>query len=241
MPYNTLILPLCGGYFVLLNFVIFKYKYQRLSSQRLLFTSIIAAVFILFLTFLLRFLINLIFPNLENIIFAYLNGAISIKHIPYLWTSLASFLLAICGTWILNGLLYVFNGRSHKWAVNFAVKKYGDEIENLFRLSATQARLMKITLKNDKVYIGFTDIIPAPRETNYLTITPLLSGYRDSESKTMKLVTDYSGVLGNYIGKDPDFESFDIDIAIKQDEILTAGFFDPVVFDKLRKQDDTNK
>jgi len=51
MPYNILILPLCGGYFVLLNFVMFKYKYQRLSSQRLLFTSIIAAVSIFFADF----------------------------------------------------------------------------------------------------------------------------------------------------------------------------------------------
>ncbi len=50
---------------------------------------------------------------------------------------------------------------------------------------------MQLTLKNNKVYIGFTDIILVAKETNYLKITPVLSGYRDFESKLLKITTNY--------------------------------------------------
>lgn len=93
---------------------------------------------------------------------------------------------------------------------------------------------MQITLKNNKVYIGFADIIPVPKETNYLKITPVLSGYRESESKTLRLTTDYFEVLDIYMSNTPEFNIYDIDISIKQDEILTAGIYDQNIFNLFR-------
>ena len=156
MPYNLLILPLCGGYFFLLNFVYTKYHYQRLSSQRLLFSSIITAIFILFLTVGTRFIVSLIFPNLIYNISQFLSH-LPIRHIDYLWTSIFSFLLTLLGIGFLNLWLKIFS-KPYK-PISYAVKKYGDEIEKLFRLSAITGELMQLTLKNNKVYIGFTDII----------------------------------------------------------------------------------
>lgn len=228
MPYNLLILPLCGGYFILLNFVYFKYRYQRLSSQRILFNSIITGVFLMFFTFGLRALVTYLFPNFIENIFIYLSLRFQVNHIEYLWTSIASFLIAIVLTLISN--LFVIKIFSNKEPISYAVKKHGDEIEKLFRTSAKTGELMQLTLKNNKVYIGFTDIIPVPKETNYLKITPVMSGYRESESKTLKITTEYFDVLDIYMSDNPKFDIYDIDISIKQDEILTAGIYDQDVF-----------
>jgi hypothetical protein len=232
MPYNLLIFPLCGGYFILLNFVYFKYRYQRLSSQRILFNSIIAGVFLLFFTFILRAFIAFIFPEAIDFIYEGFFQNFPISHINYLWTSVASFTIAICLTFFANSIVILFFG--YQKPIGYAVRKYGDEVEKLFRTSAKTGELMQITLKNNKVYIGFTDIIPVPKETNYLKITPVLSGYRESESKILRLTTDYFDILDIYMSDHPKFNIYDIDISIKQDEILTAGIYDQNVFNLFR-------
>ncbi|MCH8533626.1 MAG: hypothetical protein LAT51_01030 [Flavobacteriaceae bacterium] len=235
MPYNILILPLCGGYFILLNFVYLKYKYQRLSSQRLLFSSIITGTLLLFGTFILRCFLN---PEFELSLFHLLNNSIPITHIPYLWTSIASFLIAFFGTLVFNLTIYLILGKSFKPAISFAVKKYGDEIEKLFRTSAKTGQLMQITLKNNKVYIGFTDIIPVPKETNYLKITPVMSGFRDLITKNLNIITKYFKVLEVYLDDNPEFSIYDIDISIKQDEILSASIYDQNVFNMFNENEE---
>lgn len=235
MPYNLLLLPLCGGYFILLNFSYFKYRYQRLSSQRLLFSSVIAGVFLLFTTLLLRYFIGILFPYLIPVTADFLESHFPVRHIDYLWTSCFSFFLAILFTGLSNLIVKLFV-ESYK-PISYAVKKSGDEIEKLFRISAITGELMQLTLKNNKVYIGFTDIIPVPKETNYLTITPVLSGYRNSETKELMITTDYFKVLEIYTTQNPDFEIYSIDISIKQDEILTASLYSQTVFDLFNKSE----
>lgn len=139
-------------------------------------------------------------------------------------------------TLISNLIVIIFFG--YKKPISYAVKKYGDEIEKLFRTSAKTGELMHLTLKNNKVYIGFTDIIPVPKETNYLKITPVMSGYRESESKTLRITTEYFDVLDIYMSENPKFDIYDIDVSIKQDEILTAGIYDQDVFNLFRGEKD---
>ncbi|MDT0651148.1 hypothetical protein [Autumnicola edwardsiae] len=161
-----------------------------------------------------------------------MNENVSITHIDYLWTSIFSFVIAIFFTLFGNLLIVLIIGYDRP--ISFAVKKYGDEIEKLFRRSAKTGELMFLSLKSNKVYIGFTDIIPVPKETNYLKITPVMSGYRESESKILRITTEYFDVLDIYMAENPKFDRYDIDISIKQDEILTAGIYDQDVFDLLR-------
>jgi len=186
----------------------------------------------MFFTFGLRALITYFFPNFIENLFSYLSLRFQVNHIEYLWTSISSFLIAIVLTLISN--LFVIKMFGYKEPISYAVKKYGDEIEKLFRTSAKTGELMQLTLKNNKVYIGFTDIIPVPKETNYLKITPVMSGYRKSESKTFKITTEYFDVLDIYMSDNPKFDIYDIDISIKQDEILTAGIYDQDVFSLFR-------
>ncbi|NAS13014.1 hypothetical protein GTQ38_13445 [Flavobacteriaceae bacterium R33] len=123
----------------------------------------------------------------------------------------------------------------------------GNELEQLFLESAASGDLIQITLKNYKVYIGFTDYISPPSKTNYFILTPVLSGYRESETKKFVITTNYQEVYREYYAEsdaeelnpevneeDESVVEFpDIDIVIKQDEIITASFFDADLYSKF--------
>ncbi len=52
MPYNipSILLPLIGGYLVISKSILLRHRYKRISSQRLIFDSIIAGVFLFAIT-----------------------------------------------------------------------------------------------------------------------------------------------------------------------------------------------
>lgn len=121
--------------------------------------------------------------------------------------------------------------------IGWAVDKNGDEIEKLFKQSVDEALFIQITLKTDKVYIGYSEIIPIPQKTNYLTLTPILSGYR-YEKKQLHITTDYFIVVDEFLKKLDNNEksvTLNKDVIIKQDEILTASIYKQNIFDKFNK------
>lgn len=241
MPYNLLILPLAGGYYILLNFIYFKYNYQRLSSQRILFNSVIAGIVLLGFTFFLRQIVNTFFPFVIEFGYSHIQQY-SIPKMAYFGTCLSSLIIAVVGThllnWFSNKFLFSKYPFKLEGPLSYAVKRYGDEIERLFRESAINGELMQLTLKNGKVYIGFSATIPSPQETNYLTISPVFSGYRKSDSQQLILTTDYSSSYRKLVENEEsgDETSRNIDIVIKQDEILTVSLFDIDYF-KAFKED----
>lgn len=122
------------------------------------------------------------------------------------------------------------------WAVN----KHGDELENLAKESADKGLTIQVTLKSNKVYIGFYEQIPIPQKTNYLTISPILSGYRESETKKLIITTNYFNVVNEFITEiennsesEIDIITLNTDVIIKQDEILTAGIYEQEIYDKF--------
>ena len=83
-------------------------------------------------------------------------------------------------------------------AILTAVKRIGHELELLFAISVEESQLIQVTLKNDKAYVGWVEIIPKPNPTQYVKLIPLFSGYRD-EKKELKITTDYSLVYSDFI------------------------------------------
>lgn len=227
MPYNLLLLPLAGGYFILLRFVYYKFKYQRLNSQRILFSSIVTGIFLLISCFILRAFLEYFFPYLIPFWYKFLNCYIHISELPYFWTAFFAFFFAVICTEIFNLILFKFNFFNRESALSRAVRKHGDEIEQLFRTSVIKGELMQISLKNGKIYIGFADVIPVPQETNYMKIMPILSGYRDSDNFKVTYTTQYMPVYEEYLKSSPNPKlDLDFTLIIKQDEILSAGLFD---------------
>lgn len=231
IPYNLLLLPFIAGYIILGYSVIFKYTTQRYTQHRLLFESVFTCIILIFSAFIIRTLIELKFPNAVPAIAEFLE-IVPVRKVDYLWTSVFIFLFVVAIVPIINFVITKRYGKDA--AISWAIDKVGDEIETLFKRSAEEGVLIQVTLKNGKVYIGFCEIIPIPQKTNFLTLTPMLSGYRESESKKIVITTDYFEVVTKYIAALDAKETnvtLNTDIIIKQDEILTAGIYEQEIFD----------
>lgn len=243
MPYNLLLLPVIAGYFLLVYSIIFKYNTQRFLQNRLLFESVFVGIAIIFFGFIIRTFIQFFKPNWISNTLEFLK-VFPIKKVDYFWTILFSSLITIILVPISNFIIgkFYYNNEPIGWAVD----KNGDEIEKLFKRSGIEGILIQITLKNNKVYIGFSEIIPEPQKTNYLTLTPIVSGYRDSETKKLTITTDYFSVIEEYINsleRNRQEITLNTDVIIRQDEILTAGIYEQEIFDRFNKpsSDKSNK
>lgn len=234
MPYNLLLLPVIVGYFILIYSHYFKYNTQRLAQNRIIFESVSVALLILTVGFITRALLEAIFPEFTPWLIQKLKF-FPIKKVDYFWTIIFSCLIAIISVALTN--LYLLWKFEKFQLIGWAVDKNGDEIEKLFKQSVNDALFIQITLKNDKVYIGYSEIIPIPQKTNYLTLTPILSGYRD-ERKQLHITTDYFKVVDEFLEKlDKNEKSVTLntDVIIKQDEILTASIYEQKIFDMFNK------
>lgn len=235
MPYNLLLLPVIVGYFILIYSHYFKYNTQRLTQNRIIFESVSVAIIILTFGFLLRAAIEYLFPKLTPWLISSLKF-IPINKVDYLWTIVFSCLTSII--LVVSTNVYLLWRFRKFQLIGWAVDKNGDELEKLFKKSVDEASFIQVTLKNDKVYIGYSEIIPIPQKTNYLTLTPILSGYRD-DKKQLHITTDYFSVIDDFLkGLDNKETSITLntDVIIKQDEILTAGIYEQAIFDKFNTE-----
>lgn len=234
-PYNLLILPLTGGYFFIANFAFLKYKYQRLDTPRLLLNSILAGILITIIAFAFRTFVENEYPALYSKCCRVLH-LLPIERTEtnrYLGTLLFSLVGIVLFTVIINGLVKLFWG--YEKIISNAVDKYGDELEQLFRDSVLKAQLIQLTLKNDKVYLGIIDKIPEPKKTNYVSLIPIYSGYRDKDKKEMIINTSYETI--NLLIKEKTLtpKLSKMLVIIKQDEILTAQPHDPEIYAHFKK------
>lgn len=62
MPFNLLLFPLVGGYYILSRFEYLRYVQYRLESQRVLLNSAFAGILLLTGCFILRAILNYVAP-----------------------------------------------------------------------------------------------------------------------------------------------------------------------------------
>lgn len=229
MPFNLLIFPLAGGYYFFVRFHYFKYLQHRSDSQRLLFNSVIAGIFLLVLTYTGRVVADYLFPTLVTAMYRVLP-----IHLPYFGTSLATFFVALVVTEVTNA----FTPREQ--AIRKAIDKVGNELEILLMQSFTEAAIMQFTLRNDKFYIGWVAELPLPSKSNYVKITPAISGYRN-DKKELVFTTEYLGVYASYVqeGRVKDISELNTNVILKMDEILSANLFSIEMYERFNGRSGT--
>src|SRR5690606_36633095 len=116
--------------------------------------------------------------------------------------------------------------------------------ENAFELllfeSAEQVKPVLVTLKSRKVYIGIVYRInndDAIGATDYFSILPLWSGYRDKDLMSLRITTFYEDHYSMVLAHGPMkneriFDQFKI--VIGSNEISTLSFFDIAVYHSLQ-------
>lgn len=217
MPFNLLLFPLVGGYYIIAYSEWYRYKTQRLQSERLIFNSVIAGCILLFITFIIKSFVFWCSPDLV----IKLKGILPIKQ-NYFGVMIASFIIALIGTEVAN----IFISKTKH--IKKAIERIGNDLEKLLMLSADTRDLIQVTLSGGKVYVGICSYIPVPDKTSYFELVPFLSGYRDPVTKIVTFNTSYLDVYAEYIkeGAITSIDDLKINLVIKTEEVLTANRFD---------------
>lgn len=225
MPWNLLILPLAAGYYLLTRLKSLKYKQQRLDRQRLIFDSVLWGIVILISTITIRYGVQLIFPNLIDVLYSY-----SPIKSSFVGTTFSSFILTVVFTVICN--LTVFKNPEKQ--IEKAIKSVGNELELLLRSSVKDSKMLQFTLDSDKVYVAWVKELPIPKVTNYIRVIPVFSGYRESD-KNLVFTTHYLTIYSEYIkeGKVKGIEELDVDLIITLDNVVTVSYFDQEMYERF--------
>ncbi|MFM6975378.1 MAG: hypothetical protein ACKOW2_00810 [Sphingobacteriaceae bacterium] len=216
MPFNLLLFPLAGAYYILVRFKYLKYIQYRLESQRILFNTILWGIFLLAISLLISSAVHYKFPETAHLLYSLLPF-----RQPYAGTAVLSLPLAVLGTEVINR----FIKRQH--AVIFAINHSGNELERLMKDAFIQSHLLQFTLDNGKFYIGWVKELPLPFVTQHIKIKPALSGYRD-EKQELVFTTQYLSVYASYLadGEIDDISELQTDMALKADRIISVTYFD---------------
>ena len=228
MPFNLLLFPLVGGYYILIRFEYLRYVQYRLENQRILLNSAFAGIILLVTCFIIRAIINIFFPEL----ILYISEQLPIRA-PYFGTTSFSLVVAVFATEIAN--LFV----DRKKAIKRSLKKSGNELELLMSSSFFDDHLLQFTMDSNKVYIGWVKELPKPFTTNYIRITPAFSGYRN-ERKELVFTTEYLTVYASYIadGSVKNSNELKTDLVLKVDKINSASFFDMDMYKRFNPEEE---
>lgn len=108
----------------------------------------------------------------------------------------------------------------------------------LYQASLAQ-HLLCLSMKDGKVYIGYIQELPSnPEDRNsYFEILPVHSGYRDKDTRQMKLTTFYESAYEELVNSKADEEAWLLFLKVlKIDDIQSAGRFDPEAYVKFREE-----
>lgn len=221
MILNLLVLPLAAGYYILTKSYHYKFRTQRLDRNSLFFETVIIAVFILIAGFLLKFLLfkNFVPIHIQNEIM----NMNPIKNTSHSGMVGISFLLVVALTHLTN---YLFNKEQE---IFNAIKSIGNELELMAAKSLKEERLVLITLKNNKVYIGWVKELPIPSLSSYLRIIPAISGFRDDDKK-LKFTSHYMDAYSLF---EDNNQNNDFDVVMPICEIVSISFFNQDLYDVL--------
>lgn len=230
MPFNLLLLPLLGGYWLLRRWNRTRFLLARQDVQRLLLWSATAGFLLLVGAALLVavvFLVARVVPG---------DWA---EHTRDDWHLLSPFahsgkaVLAL----LLGGALPPVLNRIGRWTWNRpdvwarrATEFYGDETEALILRAQDTGMPVLITLRTSKVYVGFVQKNLNPEvERRHVRLLPVVSGYRKPANLRVEFTTLYEQVREEAKQPDSPFHSLldrDFEIVVPLAELTTMSLFD---------------
>ncbi len=225
MPWNLFIFPLVAGYFWITRAHYFKFTQQRLDKQRLIYETVLKGTYLGATVLLIRFLIIHFCPQL----YTWVVERFPYKQ-PYLITSTSTLVFAFVFVLVGNK---IFNERKQ---LIKAIHKIGSLLEKILEYAFSNKRLILLTLKSDKVYVGWVTFIPIPGVSKYIKILPVYSGFRTKE-KEVRFTTNYLSLYKS-TSQSPRKTGLDWELekVILMDEILSCSIFNPEFYKKVHLQ-----
>ena len=150
----------------------------------------------------------------------------------YAGTSFLAFLFGLIGWWPLNKWFFPLEK-----AAQDTIERWNDLLEILLSRASRETKLVSITLRSRKVYIGLvTRTINPMYDRKYIQLLPIKSGYRDSTSFKLNLAVDYAAVYAKIIRQELEMIKTgvtDFDIVIPVSEIQSINLFDPRAYSEF--------
>ena len=208
MNLTLLLMPLIGGYVFLSSWNFTKFKVTSDSGYRLFFKSAFLGMILMVFT---------------KLILSTIGECVSVEFIRKLVVptgfNLESVLAMTLGILLPYPLNLFFNAELH--ARNAAIDR-GNQLFLIVRESLVNIELIEISMANGKVYIGFP-ALGMKLGDEYLKIVPYASGYRDVETKVLKITSKYHEIDYGIPKK--------LYVSIKVDEIISVRISYPEVFE----------
>ncbi len=239
---DIIILPLLAGYLFLITFNLTRYYHQRIEKQRLIYNALVFAFVLATIVYLLDYFVfqststfsflgfeNQSLFNYRHRIGRFIDDLIGLENVPGLKHSIFIFLSAYPLAKILN--LFI----SGQFAFDYTIRRWGSQLDRIIYLSLTEKnkedKLLLITLKSYKVYIGFISKLSEPIGESHITVIPNFSGYRNKDNLTLQITTNYTEVIRKYIQKGRADQIDDkLGIVIPTNEILSISRFENELF-----------
>lgn len=212
MGLGWLLVPALGGYWFLIHAHFTRFGAHRHSGYHLVLRSGVAGGVFVILAHTVVLCVDFAFPSV---------GEFWRKLVPinYSGTFLLSALLGIGLPLICNR--FYSEGR----AALRAAAEAGDLIELLLAESIRHQKLIQISLKSSKVYVGYAlDVEPPVRGESDVAVIPLLSGYRDKDTCEMTITNNYVPLIQRY--QSDQSALGDLRVVIPKSEIVSGRFFD---------------
>ena len=221
MNLGLLLIPALDGYYLLSRSHVSRYWVARQSGYKLFFSAATAGVALLAAARLI--VISLPSNGLPAIAAAWRDYA----PFEYAGTVTISAFLAVIVPLLANPFF-----DKNKRAIRAAIA-HGDLTECLIQeaVDSNGRQLVEVSTKGSKCYIGLAleSGVAAGGDAD-IAIVPLASGYRDSETRELRITTNYSPAL-----QQGHLEIGEFRVVIPLSEIASARHFDPDAYDLLRR------
>ncbi len=215
MPTGIVLIPLLAGYILLHICYLSRFRAQRQDGYRLLIESALTGLPISLLAWKLAAIIHS-----RGWDFLGVEELCRQTPVPYLGTALLSAAIASVAGVAAN---LIFPPELAQW---YLIERDDDGYLRLLHRAARKEKPVSVTLKSKKVYIGFVIQTPSLRRgEQYVSVLPLASGYRKSDSLDLVLTQDYTRVYDK-----EGFDPSEFAVVFPLSQIESANLFEPSAY-----------
>ena len=230
MGLGILLIPALGGYLFVTGFNGTRDRLTRESGYHVVFRSAVVGIVLFVIGRVLVVVVDHVLPQDASLRQAATLWRTAFP-IEYSTAAVAGFLLGWLSPFVLNLSSDRTNARRR------AAEESGDHIGLLVDQAMETGRIIEISLDGGKSYVGvpLSRTFLARKDDGDLVVVPFASGYRDKDSRELKLTVNYAPVLRTQL-KNHDFEPEDFRVAIPMREVASARLFDPKAYNDFQRR-----
>lgn len=224
MGLRLFLVPTVGGYWFLTHCNYTRYRAFRDSGYHVLFSSAFVGALLFGVAHMIIRLLNHFCPQINAFWAGYFPAA-------YSDTVVLSVVLGAALPLLINRFYDQERGAQR------VARENNDFVELLLAAAISRRELVELSLHSGKSYIGFVVESGIKRQQGEpdVVLVPMLSGYRDQETRELKIITHYATVMVHSLATRTDLSQDDFRIVIPMSEIVSARLFFPEAYELFQE------